>query len=199
MAKKNNQPPFDWNSFTAFVDEFKEESDRAAVILGAAKLDSLLGQILDRRLLPSLGSTDELLEGDSPLSTFSARINTCYRLGLITADFAKALHLVRRIRNSFAHEVSGVSLGSGSHADRVKSLLLPVRNLPFFRSFREHFFGDEETPGANFRTCLALMTGRLEVRLQNTSQIESDGAWPFPVKAWADADLNKNDEAKDAN
>lgn len=198
MAKKNNQPSFDWNSFAAFVDEFKEESDRAAVILGAAKLDSLLGQILDRRLLPSLGGTDELLEGDSPLSTFSARINSCYRLGLIAADFAKALHLVRRIRNSFAHEVSGVSLGSGPHADRVKSLLLPVRNLPFFRSFREHFFGEEDTTGVNFRTCLALMTGRLEVRLQNTSQIDSDSAWAFPVKAWSDADLDKNDEAKDS-
>jgi hypothetical protein len=33
--------------FSSYVGEFKGESDRAAVILGAAKLDSQLGQILE--------------------------------------------------------------------------------------------------------------------------------------------------------
>jgi len=198
VTKKSSDSAFDWNSFAAFVDEFKEESDRAAVILGAAKLDTLLAQILERRLLPSSASADELLDGDSPLSTFSSRINACYRLGLISADFAKALHLVRRIRNSFAHEVSGVSLGAGPHADRVKSLLLPVQGLHFFKRFREHFFGEEETPGTNFRTCLALMTGRLEVRLQKTEPIDSKEAWSFPVKSWSDDKLSKDDNAESA-
>lgn len=194
QPQAKSAPPIDWSAFKAFVEEFKDESDRAAVILGAAKLDTLLMQILDRRLLPSLAGTDELLDGDSPLATFSSRINACYRLGLITPEFAKALHLIRRIRNGFAHEISGVSLASGSHADRLKSLLLPFLPLHFFKTFRKRFFGEETDPPTNFRACLALMAGRLEARLNATEQISKDEAWNLVVKAWADEEISKADE-----
>jgi len=53
----------DMDRYMKFMNEFKDESDRAAVILGAAKLDTLLYQILDRHFLPSLSASDELLEG----------------------------------------------------------------------------------------------------------------------------------------
>jgi len=183
---------FDWSAFRRFVDEFKQESDRAAVILGAAKLDALLCQILDRHFLPALGSNDELLEGDSPLSTFSSRINIGYRLGLISAEFAKALHLVRKIRNSFAHDASGVTLASGPHSDRIRTLTLPLVNLPFFIHFRERFFEDESQP-ATFRACLALMIARLEFRLMATQTVLNDEAWNFVLKSWADDELNEQD------
>jgi hypothetical protein len=167
MTKKKSDSDASVAGISRFVDEFKEESDRAAVILGAAKIDSILAQILDRYMLASLSSSDELLDGDSPLATFSARINTCYRLGLIDPDFAKALHLTRKIRNSFAHEVSGVSLESGAHADRINSLLLPLRSLPYFIKFRDLFFGEQSTSN-DFRSCLAMMIARLTGRLNHT-------------------------------
>lgn len=195
MAKPQKQHESSFlDRFKAFVEEFKNESDRAAVILGAAKVDSLLAQILDRHLRPSLSSNDELLDGDSPLSTFSSRINVSYRLGLITADFAKSLHLLRRIRNSFAHEVSGVSLESGPHADRVTSLLLPLRKLPFFKFFRDGLIG-ESSASNDFRACIALMAGRLEARLEKTEPVTSDDAWSFWTKAWADFEHNEEDAA----
>jgi hypothetical protein len=187
-------PPF-WESFTAFVNEFKDESDRAAVILGAAKLDALLAQILDRHLLPCLGNNDELLDGDSPLSTFSARINICYRLGLITPEYAKSLHLVRRIRNSFAHEISGVSLQTGSHSDRLKSLIVPLQNLPFFSTFRNYYFG-EASPPNDFRACLALMAARLEALLENVTPCNSQGAWQFILEGWRDEKIDQSDDPK---
>jgi hypothetical protein len=191
MSKKKIVPEF-WDSFTSFVEEFKDESDRAAVILGAAKLDALLGQILDRHLLPSLSSNDELLEGDSPLATFSSRINISYRLGLIDAHFAKSLHLVRRIRNSFAHEISGVSLQTGSHSDRLKSLIIPLHDIPFFSFFRNHFFGDSNN-SSNFRACLALMAARLEGRLEDTKTVSPDEAYRFILESWKDEKFNEND------
>lgn len=49
-----------------FISEFVGETDRAAVILGAAKLDILLYQILQRFLLADVGTSDELLDGDVP-------------------------------------------------------------------------------------------------------------------------------------
>lgn len=56
--------PSSWiKPFREFVTEFSGESDRAAVILGAAKLDYLLYQILQKYLIPNASGRDELLEG----------------------------------------------------------------------------------------------------------------------------------------
>lgn len=189
---KKRTSQFDMEAYRRFISEFTGESDRAAVILGAAKLDSLLAQILDRFLMPSLSSDDELLEGDSPLSSFSARINACYRLGLIRADFAKALHTVRRIRNSFAHDISGCSLDSGPQSDRVKSLLIQLRPLPFFQAVKERFVGGDDSCSTEFKTCLALMTARLEWRLIETQQIVGE-PWAFIKKAWSDEEITSED------
>lgn len=186
---------FNWGHFRKFVDEFKDESDRAAVVLGAAKLDSLLQQILDRHLLPSLSSSDELLDGDSPLATFSSRINASYRLGLVTAEFAKQLHLIRRIRNAFAHETSGCSLEHGPHADRLKSLLLPFLPLPFFKKFKEEFFGESKTLGSSFKACLAIMAARLEFRLLHTVTINSDEAWNCIRADWSHTEVSAAQES----
>jgi|GEM_PF-2880671 len=157
--------------FRAFVDEFKNESDRAAVIIGAAKLDYLLYQILAKHFLPSVSGKDDLLDGDSPLSTFSAKINICYRLGLIDAGFARALHMIRKIRNSFAHEVSGCKFDNGPHSDRIRELVAPYVNTNHFKKSKELLFGEGkkelyfgERPhhSANFFTMLSILVGRLE-------------------------------------
>jgi uncharacterized protein YlaN (UPF0358 family) len=182
-----------WNSLLTFLAEFRDESDRAAVILGAAKLDTLLYQILDRHFLPCLSSYDELLDGDAPLSTFSSKINICYRLGLISSDFAKALHGIRKIRNSFAHEMSGASLASGPQADRLYSLLLPFRSLPRFKQMRGTVFGDEVSPSIDFKTYLALIAARLEGALARTKPLSGADA----VNLISQADMS-NDEGDKA-
>lgn len=126
--------------FEKFADEFKNESNRAAVILGTSQLDLPLYQLMETFLLPNASSKNELLGGDSPFSTFSSRINIRFRLGLIDAEFCRALHLVRKIRNSFAHEVPGVSLESGSHRGRIKELVAPfVDNWALARTLKEYF------------------------------------------------------------
>lgn len=161
----------DKESFQKFVDEFKNESDRAAVVLGAAKLDLLLYQIIQAYLLPVTTGRDELLDGDSPLGTFSSKISFVYRTGLVDSHFAKALHLIRKIRNAFAHEVSGCSLTNGAHADRVKELVLPFKHLKYYNDFREHFFGIKAGSDIDFRSCLAIMAGRLEICLLHTETV----------------------------
>ncbi len=112
-----------------FKDEFSQESDRAAVILAAAKIDELLRLAIIKRLAPSPTSRDDLLEPEGPLGTLRSRIDIAYRLNLIDGTFARALHLIRKIRNNFAHELSGASLSSGAHADRVRELALPWRKI----------------------------------------------------------------------
>ncbi|WOD28742.1 hypothetical protein RYH70_01500 [Alloalcanivorax xenomutans] len=156
--------------FERFTEEFKNESDRAAVILGASQLDILLYQMLEGHLLPNPSGKDELLDGDSPLATFSSRINICYRLGLIDAEFARALHLVRKIRNSFAHEVSGVSLSSGPHRDRIKELVAPFAQNWAVPNILEKNFGDDHSVGNQFRAVIALMSLRLDGAVERVTR-----------------------------
>ena len=141
VTSNSSEKPEDYSeiidSLMAFLGDFLKESDRAAVVVGAAKLDILLRQLLQRFLLPSTGSSDELLDTERPLGTFSARIHACYRLGLIDAEMTRALHLVRRIRNEFAHETSAVDLSSGSYADRIRDLISPLKTLEIFTTIHQ--------------------------------------------------------------
>ena len=189
MAER--QPTKTWiREFEEFTREFKNESDRAAVILGAAQLDNFLRKLLEGHLLPATGGSDELLEGDSPLSTFSARINICYRLGLISADFAKLLHIVRKIRNSFAHEVSGVSLNSGSHRDRIRDLIKPMQNNWAFQWLLKNHFAGADTPATEFRSAIALLSIRLDAAVSRIEQVSPKNAErPIPPPS---EELEKN-------
>ena len=96
--------------FDTFADDLlAERGPRPLIIIGAPKVDELLLEILRSYLLPKgvkPKEQDELLEGDSPLGTFSSRIKMCRRLGLIDAKLCTALDRLRVLRNSSAHHVA---------------------------------------------------------------------------------------------
>ncbi len=154
--------------YIEFLKEFKEESDRAAAILGVAKLDLLLYQILVKVLLPNAGNKDDLFDGEGPLSTFSAKIHLCYRMGLFDSAFARSLHLIRKIRNDFAHEVTGCKFDSGSHRNRINELVAPLRKVPRFKEGIKIIFEDKTSPSVYFRMALAWLAMGLGVILNKT-------------------------------
>lgn len=170
-------------AFDDFVHQFKEETDRAAVILGASKLDFLLSQLLNHFLVPNYSKNDDLFDGDGPLSTFSAKINLAFRLGLIDAQFAKALHSIRKIRNNFAHEVYDAQLDTGTHRDRIRELTILLSMSPLFSEVKEIYFSDKSGPASDFFTILTLLTARLDTLLTRITPLEGIKAYPIiPAK-----------------
>jgi len=141
-----------WLSF--FVQEFEKESDRAAVILTAAMLDEALRELVESFLIPCSASDDPLFDGaNAPIGTFSSRIECAYRFGLITATFAKSLHIVRKIRNTFAHDVARCKFTSHAVSNRVNALKnsLSVSNF---------LTGEKKTIDLNDpRECFSYMAG----------------------------------------
>lgn len=85
--------------------ELRHESDAGLAIISTSYIDSQLEHAW-RRNMPSLtGKSDELLfDNDGPLSTMSAKIRLAHALGWLTDTDAADLHLMRRIRNRFAHD-----------------------------------------------------------------------------------------------
>lgn len=170
--------------FEEFVGQFRAESDRAAVILGAAKLDYLLFQLVDRALVPNYSKDDDLLDDNRPLSSFSARISLAYRLGMIDASFAKALHLVRKIRNEFAHKIPNTRLDIAPHRDRIRELAAHVGNKDIVAKIKRAYFEEKQGPSAEFFAVVTMMVARLDTLFANTISIDSTKAWGIhPVKS----------------
>ena len=99
----------DVKDFRAFVKEFQGETDRGAALVGAALIDLRLTEAL-RAFMVSNNAADELLEGPTaPLGTFASRIAATFALGLIDAHEKHECHLIRKVRNEFAHRAHGTT------------------------------------------------------------------------------------------
>ncbi len=94
--------------FAGFAEELAEESDRGCVVLAGAYLDALL-----EALLTAAGVTEDL--------SVYARINRAKALRQIDDRSQQRLHLIRGVRNHFAHRVR-ITFQSPGVADEVRAL-----------------------------------------------------------------------------
>jgi len=119
-----------WPKTQSYVDLFSElenESERGAVLLTGAALDDALEDLLKNRLVQAK-CTDELFEGTAPLATFSARINLCFSVGVISATERSLLHQLKKIRNDCAH-VQAIRFHEPPMRDRCLALKLPYGDV----------------------------------------------------------------------
>ena len=127
-----------WN-IDYLISEFGKESDRAAVILVTSLIDETLTDLLRLHLLPSPSASDEIFDGvNAPLGNFSSKINFGFRVGLISAKFARDLHLIRKIRNQFAHNVFGCTFDDGSVKQRIDLINKSFNDKGYFFNKNEY-------------------------------------------------------------
>ncbi len=97
---------FETASF-AFNEFFNKESteDHSIALLASSFLEMALEHML-RGFLPEKDKeVEKLFSINGPLSTFSGKISMSYSVGLIEKTIMDDLHLVRKIRNAFAHQL----------------------------------------------------------------------------------------------
>ena len=97
--------------YNRMADTYRNESDRAAAILATSFVDNTLRRLLLEYMVehPKISA---LFEGDRPLATFSSRITIAFGLGMLHHDTYTDLHLLRRIRNHFAHSEEAESFST---------------------------------------------------------------------------------------
>jgi hypothetical protein len=157
------------------VAELKRQNDSAVVIVGAAQLDDLLAQLLERFLLPDLKpgrkrEHDSLLGPARPLGSFSVRITMALRLGLVGPEIARSLHIIRQPRNAFAHRVQAPDLDDQEHRAQISALHRPIPS-PTFWKMAVATFGDD-TPANQLRAVLMVLVSILAGDLNNISRVE---------------------------
>jgi hypothetical protein len=146
----------DWSSF---FEELSHESDRAAAILVVAWIDSLLRKKLQATYSKGNAQTREkLFEGNGAFATFSAKVDAAFCAGWIGVDLHHDLHVLRRIRNLFAHEIHGLSIKSDRMKSAVNSIRTPGRQFYDWGQLKASasadgstltFFTDDSSGGAN--------------------------------------------------
>jgi len=109
---------------------------------------------------------------NAPLGTFSARIELAYRIGEINATLARALHLIRKIRNDFAHNVSGCSFGDGVVTSRLTELRRCTRVVEIGAKFRPYPVGAR----GDFQFIVSWIQWMIHSRIERTVSIETSGA-----------------------
>jgi DNA-binding MltR family transcriptional regulator len=104
------------------------ESDRAVAVLAPAYLDAILEELLRSVFIPGKNA-DNLLSANSnsPLGTFSSRIDVAHALGLTKDDAWHDLHLLRATRNDFAHAVNAHSFDYQPVRNRCREFKLQNR------------------------------------------------------------------------
>lgn len=118
-------------SFNCLDSEIKSVSDRTCAIVCGAFLDNLIQELLLEFLCEDSKTQDnKLFSQNGPLATFSSKILLVYRLGLISKYEYDCLNLIRKIRNSFAHDLTIDSFECESIRELLSNNLPPIELLP---------------------------------------------------------------------
>jgi len=126
--------------FQGFLDEFQQENDRSAAIIGAAFLDEYIRQLLTNFFVEDVKEVSLMLSSESPLGSFGARIRAAFCLGLISREYFESLKIIKDIRNAFAHQLHGRTFDDEDIAAACKKLqaLQPLK-LRLTQTPREMF------------------------------------------------------------
>jgi DNA-binding MltR family transcriptional regulator len=117
--------------------EFEGSSDRSAAIVGVSYLDELLKEVVLECMVKDTSNVNkQLFSNNGPLSSFSSRIDLSYRFGVISKYEKSQLHILRKIRNIFAHMLVGASFENEGVKQQTLNTSVPIemltpRNIPF--------------------------------------------------------------------
>jgi len=101
--------------------ELQAQTDRGAAIIAASVLDEMLEVLLLKRLCPlSNKHYEALFNRMAPLSSFSAKIEMAFALGLLSENGCGQLHTIRDVRNKFAHRIEALSFDHPDIQEELK-------------------------------------------------------------------------------
>ena len=151
----------------SFRKSITSESDRGAVLMSAAYLDDQLKELLAKRLVQDKKISRRAFDFNGPLGTFSSRIDFAYLLGILPKNARLDLHIIRAIRNQFAHYAAPLSYED----EKVK----PLCNRLVFHGSKIEVSG-----GAKFRRSVMGLLSHINLAFEKTSHIEVAAEFEIP-------------------
>jgi DNA-binding MltR family transcriptional regulator len=146
--------------FDSFLREFQQETDRAAAVLAVAYLDNRLAKLLRSKFVSQHKLIDSLFDGQGGLSSFSAKISLAFAVGLISLPTAEDLHLIRKIRNDFAHKPHSLSFQAPLIANYVSKLSV-FKTTVYVNTDEKSVLLPFVTPRSRFNLAVVLLLSRI--------------------------------------
>lgn len=88
------------------------ETDRGMCLLAVGKIDTVLMEILQKKLLGTKSLKRDLFGSNGPLGTLSSRLKLSYSLGILSQSHYREADAIRQIRNKFAHSDKPINFDS---------------------------------------------------------------------------------------
>ena len=101
---------------------FHKETDRGSAVLAGSYVENHLGLYIKSRMTDQ-SIAERLFASEGSLSTFSQRIDLGQAFGLLTKVQCGDLHLIKKIRNHFAHHPMHVSFEVSPVCDWASNLV----------------------------------------------------------------------------
>jgi hypothetical protein len=83
-------------------------------------------------MTPAAVKGDGLFLPDRPLGSLGAKVALARRLGLIDGAVERALNVLRKLRNAFAHSAESASLADPAHSSRLAEVYADTRANPLW-------------------------------------------------------------------
>lgn len=116
------------NDYQDMVALFHGESERGAAVLVGSYIENFLGIYLQSKMADQ-SLSEKIFGTNGPLSSFSQRIDFAPAFGLLSPIVCKELHLIRKIRNHFAHHPKEASFSTSPAREWVGSMIA-AQNMP---------------------------------------------------------------------
>lgn len=108
----------------AALKEIEQQTDRGYAIMMTSIVDNYLKLLLLNRLNPlTKKEVSDLFDGNAPLTSFAAKVNLGYALGLYSDACKRAMHSMRRIRNIFAHHIAPLTFSDDTIKEAGSGLI----------------------------------------------------------------------------
>lgn len=139
------------------------EADFAVAITAGALLETALERLIVAKLKRhSKKSLEELFGFNGPMGTFSSKIQIADAFGLISSNMARELHVIRNLRNAFAHSRVPLTFANPLIESELKGMIIPT-------TIREHAQDMALKGRSNFLLTTRILLILLEVGLKGNS------------------------------
>ena len=107
-----------------------DRGQAASVLTTIGAIEDVLDAVIKSRMVVlSRKMESRLFRGYGPLSTFAAKIDIAFALGLLSDQDYADMQIIRKVRNEFAHSRSVIGFEKKEIADLVQKLNKPKKKI----------------------------------------------------------------------
>jgi Mannitol repressor len=174
--------------FEAITKEIDSASDRSSAILAVNYVHNVLRfMIVTKFIKLSAAHIEKLYDQGGPLNTFSQCIELAYAIGILNEPCYRDLHIIRKIRNHFAHVLRAINFDNPEIAKLISKLTYVTKEIGNYIPITAEE-GRNGVVERRFKAKGLPITGNREIYIKTCYLVVQTVAYDFNRSSRPDAD-----------